>query len=202
MPTEKTVNGPFWPRFRLPRVGLVRGLRRVFGIEVTIDDMAALFLPISFHLGLFWAGLAASCLGMMNIFARAVGGILGTPLWPVMGAAAGGVLWLLFVLFVEGLALMLFSQKCAVLWRRFPAFLVFGILVEWLRARPIRSCRSSTRRHSGQSRAWSERATPAPLPPGFLFKTAPGFWPTALSMFGAAVSACSLPVLALLFAPA
>lgn len=48
-----------------------------FGIEITIDNVAALYFKDSFHLGLKLAGLVASATGMMNLFARAIGGMAG-----------------------------------------------------------------------------------------------------------------------------
>src|SRR5579859_4681598 len=46
-----------------------------FGIEITIDNIASLYFVDNFHLGLKEAGLIAGLFGLMNIFARALGGI-------------------------------------------------------------------------------------------------------------------------------
>ena len=74
----KKVNGAFWTAFRDYRVwALFVAYGACFGIEVTINNTAALYFTDSFKLSLFWAGLAASLLGMMNLFARALGGIVG-----------------------------------------------------------------------------------------------------------------------------
>ena len=48
-----------------------------FGIEITIDNIATLYFVDNFQLGLKEAGLIAGLFGMMNIFARALGGIFG-----------------------------------------------------------------------------------------------------------------------------
>jgi len=48
-----------------------------FGIEITIDNIATLYFVDNFHLGLREAGIIAGLFGMMNIFARALGGIFG-----------------------------------------------------------------------------------------------------------------------------
>ena len=47
-----------------------------FGIELTVDNFAALYYTDTFHLSLQMAGLVASLFGMMNLFARALGGIV------------------------------------------------------------------------------------------------------------------------------
>jgi MFS transporter, NNP family, nitrate/nitrite transporter len=73
------------------------------------------------------AGLLASATGMMNIFARALGGIAGDwagNLWGLQGRS----LLLGLVIFVEGVALALFSRLTS-LGAATGAYLVFGLLV-------------------------------------------------------------------------
>jgi NNP family nitrate/nitrite transporter-like MFS transporter len=80
-----------------------------FGIELTIDNVAALYYVDSFHLSLKIAGLVASTFGMMNLFARALGGIVSDRCnrrWGLRGRA----LLLACTIAAEGCALMLFSQ--------------------------------------------------------------------------------------------
>ena len=80
-----------------------------FGMELTIDNIAALYFTDNFHLGLTAAGLVASTFGMMNLFARALGGIVSdrcNKTWGLRGRA----MLLGVVLLGEGLGLMLFSQ--------------------------------------------------------------------------------------------
>jgi NNP family nitrate/nitrite transporter-like MFS transporter len=80
-----------------------------FGMELTIDNIAALYFTDNFHLGLTTAGLVAGSFGMMNIFARALGGIVSDRCNTIRGLR-GRVLLLGGTIFCEGLALMLFSQ--------------------------------------------------------------------------------------------
>ena len=80
-----------------------------FGMELTIDNIAALYFTDNFHLGLTAAGVVASSFGMMNLFARALGGVVSDRLhqrWGLRGRA----LLLGATICAEGLALMLFSQ--------------------------------------------------------------------------------------------
>ena len=80
-----------------------------FGIELTIDNIAALYFTDSFHLSLKMAGLVASSFGMMNIFARALGGIVSDRCAKSCGLRGRTVL-LGSTIALEGLAMMLFSQ--------------------------------------------------------------------------------------------
>jgi NNP family nitrate/nitrite transporter-like MFS transporter len=80
-----------------------------FGIELTIDNFAALYYTDNFHLSLQAAGLVASTFGMMNLFARALGGIVSDRCnrrWGLKGRAR----LLGFTIGAEGLAMVLFSQ--------------------------------------------------------------------------------------------
>ena len=80
-----------------------------FGMELTIDNIAALYFTDNFHLGLTAAGFVAGSFGMMNIFARALGGIVSDRCHKTWGLR-GRALLLGGTIFCEGLALMLFSQ--------------------------------------------------------------------------------------------
>ncbi|MFP6685628.1 MAG: MFS transporter [Polyangiaceae bacterium] len=80
-----------------------------FGVELTMHNMAALYFTDYFHLTLKEAGLMAGLFGVMNIFARSLGGLLGDRAGHRFGLK-GRVNWLAAALLFEGLALMLFSR--------------------------------------------------------------------------------------------
>ncbi len=58
-----------------------------FGMELTIDNIAALYFTDNFHLALTAAGFVAGSFGMMNIFARALGGIVSDRCHQTLGTA-------------------------------------------------------------------------------------------------------------------
>ncbi len=80
-----------------------------FGVELTINNIAAIYYHDYFKLDLRTAGLIAGLFGLMNIFARSTGGYLGDKAGIKWGLK-GRVLLMGGILFLEGLALMLFSQ--------------------------------------------------------------------------------------------
>jgi MFS transporter, NNP family, nitrate/nitrite transporter len=93
--------------YRVWTLALIYGA--CFGVELTINNVAALYFKDQFGLGLKSAGLVAGLFGLMNIFARSLGGILGDR-FGIRWGLRGRVTWLFCALFVEGLALILFSR--------------------------------------------------------------------------------------------
>lgn len=136
--TEDTPDGkPFAPRTGVQAFWEAAGDYRVwllfllygacFGVEITVDNVAALYFKDSFHLTLALAGIVASATGMMNIFARALGGLFGDRIgnrWGLRGRS----LLLGAVLFAQGTAMVLFS-RCTDFPAAFVLFLIFGVLV-------------------------------------------------------------------------
>ncbi len=108
--TPQSRGGGFREVARDPRVWalfLIYG--SCFGMELTIDNIAALYFADYFHLALTTAGFVAASFGMMNIFARALGGIVSDGCnrrWGLRGRVA----LLGCTILGEGLGLMLFSQ--------------------------------------------------------------------------------------------
>jgi NNP family nitrate/nitrite transporter-like MFS transporter len=99
-----------------------------FGMELTVDNIAALYFADYFHLGLAAAGLVAGSFGTMNLFARALGGIASDRCYKNWGLR--GRVWLLAgTLFMEGLGLMLFSRM-RVLALAIPAMLLTGLFIK------------------------------------------------------------------------
>jgi MFS transporter, NNP family, nitrate/nitrite transporter len=86
-----------------------------FGIEITIDNIATLYFVDNFHLGLAEAGIIAGSFGMMNIFARALGGVFGDKAGKKFGLRGRIVILSVFLL-LEGLGIILFSNMDVLAW--------------------------------------------------------------------------------------
>ena len=80
-----------------------------FGMEITFDNVASLHFVDSFHLSQSTAGFWAGIFGFMNLFARALGGIMSDKVGSKFGMRGKGLL-LAGVLLLEGLGLILFAQ--------------------------------------------------------------------------------------------
>jgi NNP family nitrate/nitrite transporter-like MFS transporter len=99
-----------------------------FGIEITIDNIATLYFVDNFELGLKEAGLIAGLFGMMNIFARALGGIFGDKAGKKFGLKGRILILGIFLLF-EGLGIMLFSQMDSLAWA-IVVMLIFALFLK------------------------------------------------------------------------
>ena len=99
-----------------------------FGVELTINNVAALYYHDQFQLDVKTAGLIAGLFGLMNIFARTVGGAFSDFFAKTMGIR-GRVMFLFFVLLGEGITLILFSQM-AVLVLAVGTMIVFSLFVQ------------------------------------------------------------------------
>lgn len=99
-----------------------------FGVELTINNIAAIYFFDNFELTLATAGMIAGLFGLMNIFARTLGGIF-SDLFAKHGGLKGRVRWLLVALICEGIALVAFSQM-HVLSMAIGIMLVFSLFVQ------------------------------------------------------------------------
>lgn len=99
-----------------------------FGVELTINNIAAIYFFDNFDLTLATAGVIAGLFGLMNIFARTLGGIF-SDLFAKHGGLKGRVRWLLVALICEGVALIAFSQM-HVLSLAIGIMLVFSLFVQ------------------------------------------------------------------------
>lgn len=110
MPTAARIKGTFWEACKDKRVWALFGIYAAcFGIELTIDNTAALYFTDYFKLDIRSAGIVASTFGLMSIFARALGGYLSDKISLKRGLN-GRVRFLLLTLFLEGIALTIFSR--------------------------------------------------------------------------------------------
>ena len=127
--TRRKASGAFVAACKDPRVwALFIIYAACFGMELTIDNIAALYFTDNFHLGLAAAGLVAGSFGMMNLFARALGGMLSDRLHRSHGLR-GRALLLGATIFCEGMALMLFSRM-SVLPLAIGAMMLAGLFIK------------------------------------------------------------------------
>ena len=127
-PPEK-VKGAFWKAAKDYRVwALFVVYAACFGIELTINNIAAIYYMDEFGLGIKTAGLVAGLFGLMNIFARTTGGFISDR-FVKKGGLKGRVKWLFIALLIEGAALIFFSQM-RVLALAIPMMIVFSLFVQ------------------------------------------------------------------------
>ena len=81
-----------------------------FGMEITFDNVASLHFVDTFHLTQSMAGFLAGTFGFMNLFARALGGIMSDKVGGKFGMKGKGLL-LASVLLLEGSGLILFAHS-------------------------------------------------------------------------------------------
>lgn len=99
-----------------------------FGIELTINNVAALYFHDRFTLTVKAAGIIAGLFGLMNLFARTLGGVFSDRLARRDGLK-GRVWFLGVVLFLEGIALVVFSRM-PTLGIAVTAMIVFSLFVQ------------------------------------------------------------------------
>ena len=129
MEAKKDVTGNYLQALKDPRVWVLFVIYGAcFGIELTVNNVAALYFFDYFDLTLVTAGFVAASFGLMNIFARTLGGLFGDnfgALWGLKGCS----FWLFVCLLFEGIALMVFSQM-QVLFLALPALIVFSLFTQ------------------------------------------------------------------------
>jgi MFS transporter, NNP family, nitrate/nitrite transporter len=129
MAPSSSANGAFLAALRDYRVwALFIVYGACFGIELTINNVAALYFHDRFNLSVGTAGLVAGLFGLMNIFARTLGGVWGDQAGIKFGLK-GRVVFLGIVLLLEGLALILFSQM-SILFLAVGVMIIFSLFVQ------------------------------------------------------------------------
>ena len=161
-----------------------------FGIELTIDNVAALYFADYFHLALTAAGVVAASFGMMNLFARALGGILSdrcNQRWGLRGRVA----LLGCTLCAEGLGLMLFSRM-RVLPLAVASMMLAGLFVKMSNGATYSVVPFINKRALGAvAGIVGAGGNVGAVLAGFLFKTSNLTWPQALFILGVVVALVS-----------
>jgi len=162
-----------------------------FGMELTIDNIAALYFVDYFQLDIHAAGFLAGTFGMMNLFARALGGIASDRCglrWGLRGRTLllGGTIAL------EGLALVCFSQA-----RWLPlavaSMLITGLFVKMSNGATYAVVPFVNKRALGAvAGIVGAGGNVGAVLAGFLFKTESITWPQALLLLGGLVTASAM----------
>jgi len=180
--SAKTVEGAFLKACSDTRVWalfLIYGA--CFGVELTINNIAALYFHDYFGLGLATAGLVAGLFGLMNVFARTLGGIVGDR-WGLRWGLRGRVWFLAGILFLEGLALMLFSQQ-SILPMAIATLIVFSLCVQMSEGATYSVVPFINKRALGAvAGIVGAGGNAGAVAAGFLFKAESLSWPQALLM--------------------
>ena len=144
-----------------------------------------------------WAGAAAMLFGLMNVFARTLGGAVGD-LFGRRWGLSGRVRWLFIALFFEGLALMLFSQM-PVLALAIPALIVFSLFVQMSEGATYSVVPFINKKALGSvAGIVGAGGNAGAVAAGFLFRgTIP--WPTAFLVIGALVTVTAFLAFAVRF---
>jgi NNP family nitrate/nitrite transporter-like MFS transporter len=197
--TRSSANKAFGEALRDGRVwalALIYG--GCFGIELTIDNVAALYFVDNFKLKIAAAGLVASSFGMMNLFARALGGIVSDKAaarWGLKGRAR----LLGCTLFCEGFALILFSQQ-RLLVLAIGTMMLSGLFVKMSNGATYSLTPFINPRGVGAvAGIVGAGGNLGAVLAGFLFKTATIPWTEAISILGVVVVGISFLSLAVRF---
>lgn len=161
-----------------------------FGIELTINNIAAIYYHDYFSLDLQTAGLIAGSFGLMNLFARSMGGYLGDR-FGIKSGLRGRVIFLFAMLFLEGIALMVFSSM-AVLSLAIGSMIVFSLFVQMAEGATYSVVPFINRKAVGAvSGIVGAGGNAGAVMAGFLFKYESITYPEALFIIGCVVTVVS-----------
>jgi MFS transporter, NNP family, nitrate/nitrite transporter len=187
MADRSAANGAYWEAWRDPRVWALAVLYAAcFGMELTVDNIAALYFVDYFKLSLQAAGVAAGAFGMMNLFARALGGIVSDRCYRRWGLR-GRTLLLGLTIGLEGIAFVCFSQA-----RRLPlaigCMLLTGLFIKMSNGATYAIVPFVNKRALGAvAGVVGAGGNLGAMAAGFLFKTQSLTWPQALLILGVLV---------------
>jgi len=161
-----------------------------FGVELTINNIAAIYYKDFFSLSLGQAGLIAGLFGLMNIFARTLGGAFGDRMGIKFGLK-GRVRFLFITLLIEGLALILFSRM-TVLPIAIASMILFSLFVQMSEGATYSVVPFVNKKALGAiSGIVGAGGNAGAVAAGFLFKAENISYPQGLLILGCVVAAVS-----------
>jgi MFS transporter, NNP family, nitrate/nitrite transporter len=192
LPRRKTELAGFWLACRDPRVwALFIAYGASFGIELTMDNVAATYFFDRFDLSAATAGFIAGLFGAMNLFARFLGGWLADR-FGNRGGLAARIGWLAAVLLGEGIFLLLFGRVGSVAVA-VPALLVLGLFVKMANGAAYAIVPLIHRGNLGAvAGIVGAGGNVGAVLAGFLFRAPSDQWPSVLQTLGVGVLICAL----------
>ncbi len=169
-----------------------------FGIELTLNNTAALYFADYFPelqnlkpgRALTVAGMLASLFGLMNLFARTLGGYLADCFGKWFGLG-GRVKWLFIAIYCEGIALMWFSQMRSLSWA-VGTLIVFSVFVQMAEGATFAVVPFVNRRAMGSVCGMvGAGGNVGAVLGGLLFQSQALSWPTAFFFLGLCVTIIS-----------
>ncbi|MEM9452786.1 MAG: MFS transporter [Myxococcota bacterium] len=162
-----------------------------FGVELTINNIAAIYFFDEFGLNLETAGMIAGLFGLMNIFARTLGGIFSDR-FARTGGLRGRVRFLFLCMLTEGIALVVFSQM-HVLQTAVAMLICFSLFVQMSEGATFGVVPFINRKAlGGVAGMVGAGGNAGAVAAGFLFKSDSLSYSEGLMVLGLAVIVCSV----------
>lgn len=162
-----------------------------FGIEITIDNVATLYFIDTFHLSLQQAGMIAGLFGMMNIFARALGGIFADRAGKKFGLK-GRIFVLACFLLLEGIGILIFASADTLVWA-VATMLLFALFLKMANGATYAVVPFLNSRSVGMiSGIVGAGGNVGAVLAGFLFASQTGSYQYSFTIMGGAVAVVSL----------
>ena len=172
-----------------------------FGVELTINNIAAIYYMDYFTLDLKTAGLIAGLFGLMNLFARSLGGIFGDKFGIKFGLK-GRVYFLFVILLLEGIMLIVFSQM-SILPMAIFSMILFSLCVQMSEGATFSVVPFINKKAIGTiSGIVGAGGNAGAVLAGFLFKSESLSYPEALFILGIVVVGVSFVSFAVKFSEA
>ena len=197
LPRRKTEFAGFWAACRNPYAwALFVAYGACFGLELTMDNVAAVYFFDRFHLSAQSAGMIAATFGAMNLFARFLGGWIADRFGNYGGLRAR-IGWLAAVLLGEGIALVCFGEidrvSLAVL-----TLLVVGLFVKMANGATYAVVPLVHRGNLGAvAGIVGAGGNVGAVAAGYLFRAPTADWPAVLQSIGVVVALVAIVPLAM-----
>jgi NNP family nitrate/nitrite transporter-like MFS transporter len=197
LPRRKSELGAFWSACRDWRVwGLSIAYAASFGIELTMDNVAAIFFFDQFDMSHALAGVLAGLFGAMNLFARFLGGWFADR-FGRFGGLRARIVWLAAVLFGEGILLICFGSTTAIA-TAVPALLLMGLFVKMGNGAAYAVVPLVSRNNLGAvAGIVGAGGNVGAVLAGILFRAPTDQWPWVLQALGLGVLCCATVPLAM-----